>query len=68
MNHYKVIAPNGFSFGGQLHEKGKTFKAENKSAHVQTGLHFKQIVSYEPSEKDAAKETVSKPSEKDAAK
>jgi len=71
MNHFKVIASKGFSFGGKLYEKGQTFQAENKSAHVQTALHFKQIVTHEPSEKDAAKESAKESgskSEKDAAK
>lgn len=44
MKKFKVIDPKGFSFGGKLLEKGDTFAAENKSAHIQTGLHFKQIV------------------------
>ncbi len=43
MKTFKVISPKGFSLGGQSLEKGDTFEAENKSAHVQTGLHFKQI-------------------------
>lgn len=43
MNKFKVIAPKGVSIGGVAHKKGDTFDAENKSAHVQTALHFKQI-------------------------
>lgn len=43
MKKYKVINPKGFSFGGESLEKGEIFEAENKSAHIQTGLHFKQI-------------------------
>lgn len=43
MKKFKVINPKGFSFGGKSLEKGDTFEAETKSAHIQTGLHFKQI-------------------------
>lgn len=43
MKKFKVTAPKGFAFGGKLLKQGETFEAENKSAHVQTGLHFKQI-------------------------
>ena len=64
MKKFKVIDPKGFSYGGKLLEKGDTFEAENKSAHIQTGLHFKQIAVAEkaptakepdPKEKEPAK-------------
>jgi hypothetical protein len=43
MKKFKVINSKGFCFGGKLLEKGDTFESETKSAHVQTGLHFKQV-------------------------
>jgi len=39
---YKVRAER-FAFGGKTYQKGDTFDAETKSAHVTTALHFKQI-------------------------
>jgi hypothetical protein len=61
MKRFKVINPKGFSFGGKLLEKGEIFEAENKSAHIQTGLHFKQIVEVNepaPKSKEPAKDEV----------
>ena len=43
MKQFKVITPKGFKIGETLHKQGDTFSAPSKSAHVQTGLHFKQI-------------------------
>lgn len=60
MNKFKVINPKGFSFGGKLLKQGETFEAQNKSAHVQTGLHFRQIATHEG--KEPAKEPEGKSS------
>lgn len=54
MNKFKVIDPKGFSFGGKVLKKGDTFDAENKSAHIQTGLHFKQITETKSEDPEAA--------------
>lgn len=59
MKKFKVTAPKGFQFGGKLLKEGETFEAENKSAHVQTGLHFKQI-------EEAGEEAPEKPAKESA--
>lgn len=54
MKRFKVITPKGFQYGGKLLKKGETFTAENKSAHVQTALHFQQIETCPDEDPDAA--------------
>lgn len=55
---YKVIIPK-VSIAGVLHKKGDTFEAENKSPHIQTALHFRQIE--EVPEKTSSKEPPKEP-------
>ena len=43
MKAFKVISPKGFNFSGKIIAKGDVFSADGKSAHITTGLHFKQI-------------------------
>lgn len=43
MDKYQVTDPKGFTFGGEKLAKGAKLDAENKSAIIQTALHFRQI-------------------------
>jgi len=40
---YRVVGPKGFLFAGKVKPEGETFQADSASAHIGTGLHFKQI-------------------------
>lgn len=52
LRKYKVTAVK-VNIGGEIREKGQTFEAESKSAHVQTALHFKQIIEVPEKESEA---------------
>lgn len=58
MKQFKVIDPKGFLFGGKVLKPGTVFQAQNKSAHIQTGLHFKQIAPAKASESEVDAEPV----------
>lgn len=66
MKEFKVISPKGFFFGGKLRKKGETFDAENKSALIQTGLHFKQIEDVAEAEAKAAAAAAAAEAEEEA--
>lgn len=42
-NHFKVIDPNGISFGGKRYEKGETVELPAKSAALNAFVHFRQV-------------------------
>jgi len=50
------VAADRVSVGGKTYQKGDTFEAETKSAHVVTALHFKQIAEVSAPKDEETKE------------